>query len=228
MREKVVILLAIAAALLLSYDLYRIFLVLPDDALQGPIYRIIFFHVPAAITGMLGCFVALALSVLYLSTGNFRYDSLAASVVEVSVVFMLVNIVSGSIWARVIWGIWWTWDARLTSFLVCILIFAGYMMMRRAIDEPTQRARLSAALCIFGCVDVVIVWKSIEWFRTQHPSPVLSIRTGGGNIDPAMEHMLYLNFFAILMIATALVLVRTRQESTAREIDSLRRLANAA
>jgi heme exporter protein C len=228
MREKVVILLAIAAALLLSYDLYRIFLVLPDDALQGPIYRIIFFHVPAAITGMLGCFVALALSVLYLSTGNFRYDSLAVSVVEVSVVFMLVNIVSGSIWARVIWGIWWTWDARLTSFLVCILIFAGYMMMRRAIDEPTQRARLSAALCIFGCVDVVIVWKSIEWFRTQHPSPVLSIRTGGGNIDPAMEHMLYLNFFAILMIATALVLVRTRQESTAREIDSLRRLANAA
>jgi heme exporter protein C len=228
MREKVVILLAIAAALLLSYDLYRIFLVLPDDALQGPIYRIIFFHVPAAITGMLGCFVALALSVLYLSTGNFRYDSLAASVVEVSVVFMLVNIVTGSIWARVIWGIWWTWDARLTSFLVCILIFAGYMMMRRAIDEPTQRARLSAALCIFGCVDVVIVWKSIEWFRTQHPSPVLSIRTGGGNIDPAMEHMLYLNFFAILMIATALVLVRTRQESTAREIDSLRRLANAA
>ncbi len=228
MREKIAIVLAIAAALLLSYDLYHIFLVLPDDALQGPIYRIIFFHVPAAITGMLGCFVALGLSVLYLSTGNFRWDSLAASVVEVSVVFMLVNIVSGSIWARVIWGIWWTWDARLTSFLVCILIFAGYIMMRRAIDEPTQRARLSAALCIFGCVDVVIVWKSIEWFRTQHPAPVLSIRTGGGNIDPAMEHMIYLNFFAILMVATALVLIRTRQESTAREIDSLRRFANAA
>ncbi len=228
MREKIAILLAIAAALLLSYDLYQIFLALPDDALQGPIYRIIYFHVPAAITGMLGCFVALALSVLYLATGSFRYDSLAASVVEVSVVFMLVNIVSGSIWARVEWGIWWTWDARLTSFLVCILIFAAYIMMRRAIDEPTQRARLSAALCIFGCVDVVIVWKSIEWFRTQHPSPVLTIRTGGGNIDPAMEHMIYLNFLAILMVASALVLIRTRQESTAREIDSLRRLANAA
>jgi heme exporter protein C len=100
-------------------------------------------------------------------------------------------------------------------------------MLRRAIDEPTQRARLSAALAIFGCIDVVIVWKSIEWFRTQHPGPVLSIRTGGGNIDPAMEHMLYLNFLAILMIAMALVLIRTRQEATAREIDSLRRLANA-
>jgi heme exporter protein C len=211
MREKVIFGLAAASALLLAYNLYHIFLVLPDDALQGAIYRIIFFHVPAAITGMIGYFVALVLSILYLSSGNFRYDSLAASVVEVAVVFSVLNIVTGSIWARIIWGIWWTWDYRLTSALVCVLIFSGYLMLRRAIDEPTQRARLSAALAIFGCIDVVIVWKSIEWFRTQHPGPVLSIRTGGGNIDPAMEHMLYLNFFAILMIAAALVLVRTRQ-----------------
>ena len=228
MREKVVIGLSVAAAILLAYNLYQIFLVLPDEAMQGAIYRIIFFHVPAAITGMAGYFVALVLSVLYLSSGNFRYDSLAASVVEVSVIFSLVNIVTGSIWARIIWGIWWTWDYRLTSALVCVLIFSGYLMLRHAIEEPTQRARLSAALSIFGCIDVVIVWKSIEWLRTQHPGPVLSIRTGGGNIDPAMEHVLYLNFCALLMIATALVLLRTRQESTAREIDSLRRLANAA
>lgn len=227
MREKIAIALAAAAAVLLAYDLYQIFLVLPDEALQGAIYRIIFFHVPAAITGMMGYFVALALSVLYLSSGNFRYDSFAASVIEVSVVFSLVNIATGSIWARIIWGIWWTWDYRLTSALVCVLIFSGYLMLRRAIDEPTQRARLSAAVTIFGCVDVVIVWKSIEWFRTQHPGPVLSIRTGGGHIDPAMEHILYLNFLALLMLAIALVLVRSRQEATARELDSLRRLANA-
>jgi heme exporter protein C len=227
-REKIVFGLAVGSALLLAYNLYHIFLVLPDEAMQGPIYRIIFFHVPAAITGMIGYFLALLLSILYLSSGNFRYDSLAASVVEVSVVFSVLNIVTGSIWARIIWGIWWTWDYRLTSALVCVLIFSGYLMLRRAIDEPTQRARLSAALAIFGCIDVVIVWKSIEWFRTQHPGPVLSIRTGGGNIDPAMEHMLYLNFVAILMIATALVLVRTRQEGVAREIDSLRRVVNAS
>ena len=228
MRDRFAMILAAAAALLLAFNLYHIFLALPDDALQGPIYRIIYFHIPSAITGMLGCFVALTLSALYLSTGNFRYDSLAASVVEVSLVFLLMTIFTGSIWARIIWGIWWTWDPRLTSFLVCILIFVGYLLMRRGVDEPTQRARLSAALCIFGCVDIVIVWKSIEWFRTQHPAPVLSIRTGGGNIDPAMEHMLYLNFFAIMLVAAALVLVRTRQEATAREIDSLRRFANAA
>jgi len=227
MREKIAIGLAGAAALLLAYDLYQMFMVLPDEAMQGAIYRILFFHAPAAMVGMIGYFVALTFSVLYLSSGNFRYDSLAASLVEVSLVFSLVNIVTGSIWGRIIWGIWWTWDYRLTSALVCVLIFFGYLMLRRAIDEPTQRARLSAALCIFGCVDVVIVWKSIEWFRNQHPGPVLDFRTGGGHMDPAMQRIFYLNLLAILMIGTALVLIRTRQEATAREIDSLRRFANA-
>jgi heme exporter protein C len=228
MREKIAIGLGVAAALLLTYTLYQMFMVLSDEVLQGAIYRILFFHVPAAMIGMIGFFVALTLSVLYLSGADLRYDALAASVVEVSVVFATVNIVTGSIWARIIWGVWWVWDYRLTSQLVCILIFAGYLMMRRAIDEPTQRARLSAALCIFGCVDVVIVWKSIEWFRNNHPGPVLSFRTGGGTMDPAMEHVLYWNVLALLLLGTALVLVRTRQDDTAREIDSLRRLANAS
>ena len=227
MRDKISMTLAGAAALLLAYNLHQMFLTLPDEAMQGAIYRILFFHAPAAIVGMIGYFVALVFSILYLSSGKFRYDSLAASIVEVSLVFSVVNIVTGSIWARIIWGIWWTWDYRLTSALVCVLIFAGYLMLRRAIEEPTQRARLSAALCIFGCIDVVIVWKSIEWFRNQHPGPVLDIRTGGGHMDTAMQHVFYLNFYAILMMAVALVLIRTRQEATAREIDSLRRLANA-
>lgn len=228
MRERLSISLAAIAALLLAFNLHQMFLTLPDEAMQGAIYRILFFHAPAAMVGMLGYFVALTLSVMYLSFGEFKYDSLAASVIEVSLAFSLVNIVTGSIWARIIWGIWWTWDYRLTSALVCILIFSGYLMLRRAIDEPTQRARLSSALCIFGCVDVVIVYKSIEWFRNQHPGPVLDFRTGGGRMDPAMQTVFYTNFWALLFVATALVLIRTRQESTAREIDSLRRLAHAA
>ena len=227
MREKVIVGLSAATGLLLIYNLYQMFMVLPDEAAQGAIFRILFFHAPAAMTGIIGYFVALTMSVMYLSSGNLRWDSLAASVVEVSIVFSLVNIVTGTIWARVIWGIWWTWDARLTSALVAILIFFGYLLVRQAIDEPTKRARLSAALCLFGCVDNVIVWKSIEWFRTQHPSPVLDFRTGGGHMDPAYQRVFYLNFVAILLIATILVLIRTQQESSAREIDSLRRYANA-
>jgi heme exporter protein C len=226
MREKLVILLAGLAAILLAYNLHHMFLVLPNEVSQDFIFRIIFFHVPAGIVGMIGFFVALIFSVWYLAGGDLRYDSVAASIVEVSVVFSIVNLVTGSIWARVIWGIWWTWDYRLTSQLVCVLIFVGYVMMRRAIDEPTQRARLSAALTIFGCFDSVVVWKSIEWFRNNHPGPVLSIRTGGGNMDPDYERTLWLNFLALLIIGAALALVRSRQESMEREIDSLRRAAH--
>ena len=227
MREKLIVALALAAAVLLAFNLYNIFVMLPDEASQGYIYRIIFFHVPAAWVGMVGFFAAMTLSVLYLAGGDLKYDSLAASIVEVAVVFSTVNLVTGSIWARVIWGIWWTWDYRLTSQLVCVFIFSGYLMLRRAIDEPTQRARLSAALTVFGCVNVVIVWKSIEWFRNNHPGPVLSFRTGGkSQMDPAMLHALLWNFLALMIVAAALTLIRTRQESTAREIDSLRRAAH--
>lgn len=214
---------AALAALLLGYNLYNIFMVLGDEMAQGAIYRIIFFHVPAAITAFIGFFVAMSLSVVYLFTNNLKWDSLAAAINEVSLTFACVNLITGSIWARIIWGIWWTWDYRLTSMLVCVLIFFGYLMLRQSIDEPTQRARLSAALSIFGCVDIAIVWKSIEWFRTQHPGPVLSIRTGGGSIDPSMERIIYINLIPMLMIAASLVILRARQESTAREIDSLRR-----
>ena len=227
MREKVIYGLSIAAVLGFTYTLYRMFFLVPEDAMQGAIYRILYFHVPAAFIGMIGFFVAMTMSVWYLSSKDLRFDALAASVVEVAVIFATVNIVTGSIWARLIWGVWWAWDYRLTSQLVCILIFAGYVMMRRAIDEPTQRARLSAALCIFGCVDAVIVYKSIEWFRNNHPGPVLSFRTGGGSIDPSMEHTMFLNLVPMLLMAIALVLVRTRQEATSREIDSLRRLVHA-
>lgn len=228
MRDRIAILLAAIAAGLLAWNLYKMFLVLPDEAMQGAIFRILFFHAPAAMVGMAGYFIALVLSILYLSSNQLRFDSLAASLVEVSIVFSLINIVTGSIWARIIWGVWWTWDYRLTSQLVCILIFFAYLMLRRAIDEPTQRARLSSALCIFGCIDVVIVWKSIEWFRNLHPGPVLSIRTGGGHMDPAYERVFWWNALALLLVWISLVLIRTRQESTAREIDSLRRLAHAS
>lgn len=227
MREKLAYGLAALAALLLAYNLYNIFLVLPDEASQGPIYRILYFHAPAAIVGMIGFFVAMVCAVIYLWRGDLRFDAASAAINEVSLVFVILNVITGSIWARVIWGIWWTWDHRLTSALICVLIYAGYLMLRKAIDEPTQRARLSAALSIFGVVDVVIVWKSIEWWRTQHPGPVLSIRTGGGNMDPAMEHTFYMNFCALALLAIALILIRASQDTAQRKIDSLRRLAHS-
>jgi heme exporter protein C len=227
MREKLIYALSAVAAVLLVRNLYVIFLSLPDEAQQGPIYRILFVHLPAAITCFVGFLVAGIFSAMYLGSKNLRYDAVAAASTEVGLAFATVVLVTGSIWARIIWGIWWTWDARLTSMLVCWLLYASYLMLRRAVTEPTQRARFSAVLSIFAFTDVIIVWKSIEWWRTQHPGPVLSIRTGGGRIDPAMEAAIYWNLLALLLFAIVLVLVRIRQEETRREIDGMRQEAHA-
>ena len=226
MRLKIIFALAIVAGLILSVDLYRIFLQVPDEANQGAIFRIIYFHVPAAITSFTGFYLAMFSAIGYLVTKDLRFDSIAASINEVSLAFASITLCTGSIWGRIIWGIWWTWDPRLTSFFVCWLIYVGYFMLRRAIDDPTTRARLSAVLSIFACVDIVLVWKSIEWFRTQHPGPVLEIR-GGGGMAPGMEAPLWWNFLALLMLSTALILIRTRQETMKLEIDALRRHAHA-
>jgi heme exporter protein C len=224
MREKLIYALGLGAAVLLARNLYYIFLVVPDEASQGMIYRIMFFHVPSWWTALLGAFVAMISSVMYLFTRKSRFDAVAASATEVGLAFVAIGLVTGSIWARIIWGIWWTWDARLTSALVCGLLYAGYLMLRRAIDEPEQRARISAAYNIFAFIDVPIVIFSIVWWRTQHPQPVL---WGGGSIDPLMRSTLYWNWLALLLLATALVLVRMRQEQMQLQIDGLRRMAHA-
>lgn len=226
MRNKFLYGLAALSAVLLTWNIYKIFLVMPDEINQGAIWRIFYFHVPAAMLAMTGFGIGMGFSLAYLFTNNLRYDGIAEGVIEVALVFAAVNLVTGSIWARIIWGVWWAWDARLTSMLVCWLIFAGYLMLRRAIEEPTQRARLSAVVAIFGAIDVVIVWKSIEWFRTMHPGPVLSIREGGG-MAPGMEALMYWNLLALLSLAIVLVMVRMRQAGVSREIDSLRRLAHS-
>ena len=137
MRLKIVVTLTAIAGLILSWDLYRIFLQVPDEANQGAIFRIIYFHVPAAITSFTGFYVAMFSAIGYLVTKDLRFDSVAASINEVSLAFASITLCTGSIWGRIIWGIWWTWDPRLTSFFVCWLIYVGYFMLRRAIDDPT-------------------------------------------------------------------------------------------
>jgi heme exporter protein C len=226
MRLKIIVTLAVLSGLILALNLHNIFLNVPDEANQGAIFRIIYFHVPAAITSFTGFYLGMFSAIGYLVFKNLRLDSIAASINEVSLAFACITLVTGSIWGRIIWGIWWTWDPRLTSYFVCLLIYFGYFMLRRAIDDPNTRARLSAVLSIFACVDIVLVWKSIEWFRTQHPGPVLEIR-GGGGMAPGMESPLWWNLLALLMLSAALILIRTRQEAMKLEIDALRRHAHA-
>jgi heme exporter protein C len=227
MRNRILLLLTVAFAVLIAWNLKNILLGLPDEARQDAVYRILYFHAPAAMVGLTGFGIGMVFSGIYLATKNLYWDTLAASTTEVSLMLAAINLVTGSIWGRQQWGVWWAWDARLTSMLVCWLIFAGYMMLRRAVEEPNARARLCAVVSVFGTVNAWFVYKVIEWVpRLQHPGPVLSFRTGG-RIDRQLETPFWWMVLAYVLLAVILVMIRMRQESTAREIDTLRRLAHA-
>jgi heme exporter protein C len=223
MRDKILYGLGAAVILLLARDIYLI-AGLPPEAAQGAIFKIIFFHVPVALTAMLCSFVALLGSVMFLFTRNFKWDAIAVAVTEVGLAFLAANLVTGSIWGRVIWGIWWAWDARLTSALVCWLLYAGYLMLRRSIEEPTQRATFAAVFSIFAFIDVPIVIFSIKWWRTQHPQPVF---WAGGSFPPDWTKLFLWNWLAMVLLAALMTAVRLRQEDCQREIDALRRTAHA-
>ena len=223
MRDKILYILGVAAIILLARDLYLI-TGFPPERNQGAIFKIIFFHVPMAITALTCAMVAFISSALFLITKNFKFDALAVAVTEVGLAFLAGNLITGSIWGRVAWGIWWTWDARLTSALVCWLLYAGYLMLRNAIEEPTQRATFAAVFSIFAFIDVPIVIFSIKWWRTQHPQPVF---WGGGSFPPDWKAVFGWQMLAVMMVGVVFTMVRLRQEQFQREIDSLRRMAHA-
>jgi len=219
MREKLMYFLGAVVAILFVRNLYVILTVLPDEASQGAMYRIMFFHIPSWWTAGLSLMLSAGTSVAYLRTGKLKYDTISVSVTEVAVVFLSIGLATGMIWARIIWGIWWTWDARLTSAFVCWLLYGGYLILRNGIPDPTQRAKISAAFNLFAFADVPIVWYSIRFWRTQHPQPM--------TLPPEMWSALLWNWLTLILLMTIFILLRLRQEEARRDIDGLRRLAHA-
>ena len=208
--------------------LYLVFIWVPNEKTMGIIQRVFYFHVPAAWVGFLAFGIVFIASIAYLVKRNDNWDLIAAISAELGLVFCSIMLITGPIWAKPVWGIWWTWDPRLTLALVLWLIYVAYVMLRIYVTDEGKRARLSAVVGIIGFLDVPLVYMSIRWWRTQHPGAVLSIRTGGGKMDPAMESILFQNAVALLMLAAVMVAVRMRQEDTQREVESLRRYAHAA
>jgi len=225
MREKAIWALGLLGAVVMIYNLHTVFLNLPDEAMQGAIYRIIFIHVPAAISAQVFFTVSLVASILFLVKKNHAFDAVAVSCIEVGTMLVLVNLVTGSIWGKSQWGIWWAWDLRMTSQLMCFLLYLGYLVVRPAIAEPTQRATMSAFIAIFAYADIPLVDLAIRLpnVRTQHPGAVLET----GQMAPMFIPPFLVGILAVLLISTALVLVRLHQETSQREIDSLRRELHA-
>lgn len=218
--KRVFPIFASLTAALLSYALYEALVVAPTDQLQGDVYRIIYYHVPSAWTAFLLFTINFVASVWYLIGHSPKADAIAIVSAEVGVVFCTVVLVTGPLWARPVWGIWWTWDVRLTSTLVLWLIYISYLMLRR-FSTSGQTPVLAAALAIFGALDVPLVYFSIWIFRTQHPQPVVG---GGGSIDPRMWHVWLLNWAAFLCFAGLICWSRYRLEILQREVEETQAL----
>jgi heme exporter protein C len=215
--------LAVAAALVLVW-LYMIFMWVSTEATMGIIQRIFYFHVPAAMVSFVACFVGGIAAILYLVKRDARYDDLSLAANETVVVFELINIMLGSIWARRVWGIWWTWDAKLTSAFLLLFIYAAYLVIRRA--APVEvRATVCAVVCILGMADVPLVYMSNRIFRTQHPSPVVGGGQGSG-LAADMGWTLGVGVCTMLMVWWCILRARRRVARLERAAEDLTRRAN--
>ena len=212
--------LAIVTALLLSFALYEALAVAPTERTMGDVQRIFYYHVPSAWTAFLLFLINFVASIIYLIRRNSKADILALASAEVGVVFCTVVLVTGPIWARPVWGIWWTWDMRLTLTLVLWLIYVSYLVLRR-FSSSSQTPVLAAVLAVFGAIDVPLVYFSIWFFRTQHPSPVIG---DGGSLDPRMAHVLLINWAAFLCLAWLVCWTRYRLEVAKRQVEEAQAL----
>jgi heme exporter protein C len=169
-------------------------------------------------------FVGGVASILYLIKRDNKYDDLALAANESVVIFEAINILMGSMWAKPVWGIWWTWDARLTSSFILVLIYGAYLFVHRT-TPLEQRGVVCAVICIFGMGDVPLVYMSNRLFRTQHPAPVIG---GGENsgLAPEMQVTLLVSFFAMLMLWLCVVRIRRHVARLERHVEGLIRQTN--
>lgn len=216
MRTKVVF-FALVTLALLSYGLYMALVVAPTEATMGDVQRIFYYHVPSAWTAFLCFFVNAIASIWYLVKRTERADAIAVATAEVGVVFCTIVLLTGPIWAKPVWGIWWTWDARLTSTLVLWLIYVAYLMLRR-FSVSGRAPVLAATLAVFGFFDVPFVYLSIRIFRTQHPQPVIAGGEGSG-LDPTMAKAFLWNMIAFTVYGILVMWLRYRLELAERSVE---------
>jgi heme exporter protein C len=200
-------LLAVTAFLMLG-AIYMVFVYAPEERVMGPVQRIFYFHVPSAIVTFSSVMVLLVASVAYLATRRVFWDNLSRAATEIGLLFCTVVLITGPIWAKPAWGVWWTWEARLTTTLVLWLILAGCLMVRGYAENRDQGARLAAVLGIVAALDVPIVYKAVDWWRGQHP-----VVFGPGKKEPLAPEMLRTFLFCLLvfyLLYALLLVLRTR------------------
>ena len=200
--------LAVLSAIALAVSAVLSLIVSPPDVEQGQVIRLMYVHVPAAWLAYLSFTVVFVASIGYLATKRIRWDRVAAASAEIGVLFTALTIVLGSLWGKPVWGVWWTWDPRLTTTAILLLIYIGYLAVRRLPDSPAKRARWAAVVGIVGFVDVPIVHLSVRLWRSQHQAPARLL--GVPDLAPSMGIALMVGVLAFTLLYLYLMALRMR------------------
>jgi heme exporter protein C len=185
---------------------------------MGIVQKIFYLHVPSAFLAFFAFFITFIASILYLYKRNYRWDIIASSSAEIGVIFCTIVLITGPIWAKPIWNVWWTWDPRLTTTLILWFIYVAYLMLRRVAGE-NQRSNFSAVFGIFGFINVPITFLAIRLWRTIHP---LVITGKGISISMPMKHTLIIAFVAFFLLFFWLLINRIRLENMRLKVGDIR------
>lgn len=188
----------------------------PPDAAMGDVQRLMYVHFPSWIATALGYLTAFVASVMYLVRRDIKWDHWAVAGAEIGVVFNVNGLITGSIWGRPTWGVWWTWDPRLTTTAIMLLTFVGYLVLRAFLDDPDRRARGAALVAIIGFINVPIVYFSVRWWRTLH-----QVQSSPNTVDPNMVVALRVMMVTFALIAVYLMTRRFRLAALEQESERI-------
>jgi heme exporter protein C len=215
---------AVALFLLIAFTAYLGLYYAPIERSMGPIQKIFYLHLPSAFSSFVALGICFYANLRYVFSRRPKWDWLGVAAAEVGIAFISVVLITGPIWAHPVWGIWWTWDARLTLTFVLWLLYISYLLLRSMLEEPDKRALFSALFGIFAFLDVPLVYFSIRWWRTQHPQPVILGGPGSG-LDPRMRVSYLLVWAAFTGLLVLLINARYRLEAMRADVEELRREA---
>ncbi len=226
--------LTIVSAILMLTALYMALAWAPESSNLGTpaeryAQRIFYFHVPSAWLGFLAFIVAGTAAVLYLITRQERWDIWGLASIEIGIAFFTMVLISGSIWAKPTWNVWWTWDPRLTISTICLLLYIGYIMLRGAIENPERRARFGAVYSLIAAFSVPLNWMAIRWWRTIHPSVIApgnnsEEAVGGFGMSQNIKYTLFFCLLAFTIFYITLMYHRIKLEYAQRHVDSLKQM----
>jgi heme exporter protein C len=218
-RAPGLLLALIALALLLvPVALYAIFALAPVEQQMGVVQKIFYFHLPTWWATYIGFVTCAVCSAVYLKNRDDRWDAVAVAAAEVGMLFCTIGLITGPLWARKAWGVWWTWDPRLTSTMLIALVFLAYLVLRSFAGQGEVEKRFAAGLAIVGVLDIPVIRYSVQRWRGTHPTVV----TGkGGGIDPAMKPALYISVVLFLVLVVVMIWLRARSERLRQRVAAI-------